>query len=375
VNQKNQLPIPLVCAYSGKALEFSADPMRRLLCSVALAAFILVLPACAVKTAAHVPHPASAKVSRAHSAKPGKAAGEVRVSKKGALRTSKNLKVKTAATKSASRRAAKPGPARLVRVDLPAPLRGSHESLLRQNIIADQEGLERIADNNDLAEKIQNKELVALPAGSGLLVNPAMEPGRRYCRRWTAKFLTDIANVHQQRFHGPLEVTSAVRTVEMQRALLKVNGNAAPAEGDVASPHLTGAAVDIAKKGLSMSEIAWMRAWLLPLQQAGKIDVEEEFVQSCFHIAVYESYLPQAAKKTLPDPGNLNGRNLTAKALPATPIPSPKVAEVKVATVKVATRKAARKTPSRQARTSRHHHSDTTTLARRSGGVTYRRMG
>lgn len=37
-----------------------------------------------------------------------------------------------------------------------------------------------------------------------------------------------------------------------------------------------------------------MRAWLLPLQTAGKIDVEEEFKQSCFHITVYKSYIPPA---------------------------------------------------------------------------------
>jgi hypothetical protein len=59
----------------------------------------------------------------------------------------------------------------------------------------------------------------------------------------------------------------------------------------VASPHLTGEAVDIAKKGLTPSEVAWMRAYLLPLQTAGKIDVEEEFHQSCFHISVYRSYV------------------------------------------------------------------------------------
>jgi hypothetical protein len=43
---------------------------------------------------------------------------------------------------------------------------------------------------------------------------------------------------------------------------------------------------------LSRKEVAWMRAWLLPLQTAGKIDVEEEFRQSCFHITVYKSYVP-----------------------------------------------------------------------------------
>ena len=33
-----------------------------------------------------------------------------------------------------------------------------------------------------------------------------------------------------------------------------------------------------------------MRDYLLPLMRAGKIDVEEEFQQSCFHISVYRSY-------------------------------------------------------------------------------------
>ena len=78
-------------------------------------------------------------------------------------------------------------------------------------------------------------------------------------------------------------------------SLLRINGNAAPAEGDTASPHLTGQAVDIAKHGLSLAEIAWMRGYLLPLNQQGKIDVEEEFQQACFHISVYKKYLPPAA--------------------------------------------------------------------------------
>ncbi len=79
-----------------------------------------------------------------------------------------------------------------------------------------------------------------------------------------------------------------------------MNGNAAPAEGDIASPHLTGAAVDIGKKDMSLSELSWMRAWLLPLQTAGKIDVEEEFYQSCFHITVYRSYSPDGLHRVRP---------------------------------------------------------------------------
>ena len=41
---------------------------------------------------------------------------------------------------------------------------------------------------------------------------------------------------------------------------------------------------------MSITEIAWMRGYLLPLIEAGKIDVEEEFQQSCFHISVYRRY-------------------------------------------------------------------------------------
>jgi hypothetical protein len=84
-----------------------------------------------------------------------------------------------------------------------------------------------------------------------------------------------------------------VRTVAVQQHLDRTNGNAAPAEGEMASPHLTGQAVDIAKRGLTLAEIAWLRLYLQPLMDAGSIDVEEEFRQACFHISVYKSYMPK----------------------------------------------------------------------------------
>ena len=53
---------------------------------------------------------------------------------------------------------------------------------------------------------------------------------------------------------------------------------------------------------MSVTQIAWMRSYLMPLIDAGKIDVEEEFQQACFHISVYASYAPgqksHAAPKT-----------------------------------------------------------------------------
>jgi Family of unknown function (DUF5715) len=185
------------------------------------------------------------------------------------------------------------------------PLRGTHASLVRQNERTESDGLKRIEDDADLNEQRRTKALVAIPASLQLRVNEGLPMNRRYCRPWTAKFLTDLARAHSMRFHRSIQVNSAVRTVEYQRRLLEINGNAAPAEGDVASPHLTGAAVDIAKKGLSVSEVAWMRAYLLPLEEAGKIDVEEEFYQSCFHISVYKSYLPASQRPARHVPSTL----------------------------------------------------------------------
>jgi hypothetical protein len=178
------------------------------------------------------------------------------------------------------------------RLLMPRPLVGSLASLERQNRRDTAEGLTRIENDAQLNEMRRQGELVALPASTELRVNPELPVNRRYTRRWTEQFLVNTARAHYYRFHRPLQVNSAVRTVAYQRYLVRVNGNAAPAEGDTASPHLTGATIDIGKKGLSLSEIAWMRAYLLPLEAAGKIDVEEEFYQSCFHITVYKSYMP-----------------------------------------------------------------------------------
>src|SRR5215813_10489672 len=183
------------------------------------------------------------------------------------------------------------------RMVLLPPLKGSRQSLIRQNQRSEADGLERIEDDDELNELRSQHALVAVPVSMSLRVNTDLPANRRYCRPWTSHFLSDLGRVHYARFHRPLQVNSAVRTVEYQRHLIAVNGNAAPAEGDIASPHLTGATIDIAKKGLSMSEVAWMRAYLLPLQTAGKIDVEEEFYQSCFHITVYKSYAPLSQPK------------------------------------------------------------------------------
>lgn len=179
------------------------------------------------------------------------------------------------------------------RLIVPPALKGSHEILIHQNQMADSDGLERVRDDDDLDRMRRSGMLVAIPTSNTLRTDERLPANRRYCRPWTALFLDTLARQHYAHFQTALQVNSAVRTVEFQQRLIHTNGNAAPAEGDTASPHLTGQAIDIGKRGLSMAEIAWLRGYLLPLVQQGKVDVEEEFHQSCFHISVYRKYMPQ----------------------------------------------------------------------------------
>jgi len=254
-------------------------------------AFGLALPAMASVPHARSAHSRSAhlkRISRSHSARAHTRAHLSRRARL-ALRTQTDSPTETIPAV----------PLKSARFLIP-PMKGSRESLIRQNEKTEADGLERIEDDADLNQMRARKQLVTVPVNATMRINEGLPVNRRYCRPWTAKFLYNLGRAHYSRFRRSLQVNSAVRTVAYQRQLIEVNGNAAPAEGDIASPHLTGATIDIAKKGLTMSEVAWMRAYLLPLQTAGKIDVEEEFYQSCFHITVYKNYAPAAPRKTTP---------------------------------------------------------------------------
>jgi len=185
-----------------------------------------------------------------------------------------------------------PGLYRYGRLVVPPPMRGTREILVHQNLIADEEGLSRIQDDDDLRRMHTERMLVDFPESTSLRVNAELAGNRRCARPWTVRFAADIARAYYLRFHQPLQVNSAVRTVAYQLRLRRVNGNAAGIGGEMASPHLTGEALDFGKRDMSTEQIAWMRTYLRPLMQVGKVDVEEEFQQACFHISVYRSYAP-----------------------------------------------------------------------------------
>ena len=169
-------------------------------------------------------------------------------------------------------------------------LRGSHESLLRQNDEIDRLQLPRIANDEELVELETKEELVPLADSRALLINPSIEDNHRYCRSWTRDFVNDLSEDYYTKFHQKIILTSAVRTAEQQEKLRHRNRNAAPAEGGTASSHLAGTTIDIGKKGMSRLQRKWVDQYVYQLHQVGLVEAAEERRQACYHIMVSERY-------------------------------------------------------------------------------------
>lgn len=169
-------------------------------------------------------------------------------------------------------------------------LRGSHESLLRQNEEIDRLQLPRIADDVELGELEARGDLVPIEESDSLRVASNLEQSRRYCRPWTRDFLQDLGEAYYKEFAQPIQVNSAVRTMEQQRKLRRHNRNAAPETGEVASSHLAGLTVDINKRGLTRKQHAWIQDYFLNLKNEGLIEPEEERRQPVFHVMVSDRY-------------------------------------------------------------------------------------
>ena len=168
--------------------------------------------------------------------------------------------------------------------------RGTHEALVRENEQLDMLQLPRIENDDQLLLLEQSEELVPLRESNYLSVAQNLAETRRYCRPWTRDFVEDFSQDFYKEFHRPIQVTSAVRTVQQQHKLRRHNRNAAPELGDTASTHLTGVTVDILKRGLTRKEMQWVNAYFLPLHEQGLIEPVEERRQPVFHIMVSDQY-------------------------------------------------------------------------------------
>ncbi len=187
-------------------------------------------------------------------------------------------------------------------------LRGSHESMLRQNEEIDRLGLLRIQDDDELDAMIADKELVEIPEFAGLRLAPNLLSNRRYCKSWTRDFVEDMGRAYYEEFGAPIQINSAVRTAQQQKKLRRRNRNAAPIEGDAASSHMAGLTVDIAKRGLTRTQHKWIEDYLKNFRDLGIIEVAEERRQKCFHVMVSERYADWKQEQQEPAPVQADGR-------------------------------------------------------------------
>lgn len=168
--------------------------------------------------------------------------------------------------------------------------RGSHEMLVSENEKLDALELPRIEDDDQLNLLEDSEDLVHIDESRSLKVASNLPENRRYCRPWTRDFADDFSDAFYQQFHKPIQINSAVRTVEQQKKLRRHNRNAGPIDGDTASTHLTGVTLDISKRGLTRKEHEWINQYFLPIKTAGMIDPIEERRQPVFHVVVFEGY-------------------------------------------------------------------------------------
>jgi len=177
--------------------------------------------------------------------------------------------------------------------------RPSRESLLRQNEEIDRLELPRIQNQAELDQLIASQDLVPIVASQTLRFDPRLDPDRRYCRPWTRDFLDDLSEAYYEQFHSPIQVNSAVRTMQVQKKLRRHNRNAAPEKGETASSHLAGITVDIQRRGMTRQQVAWVEQYMMPLRDQGLVEPEEERHQWVFHVAVSGRYADLRESKML----------------------------------------------------------------------------
>lgn len=170
------------------------------------------------------------------------------------------------------------------------PLRATPGRLRRESLAAARDRLSRMRDDRMVGRFRRSGLLVAIPPSSRAYYVAGVRDHLRVARPWVRQFVDQLADAFHGIFERRLRITSLTRTTRMQRALRRTNPSAAPAHGAVQSTHLTGAALDLSKRGLSDVEIAWLRQALDRLRRKGLIHVAEEFGEPHFHVMVRRRY-------------------------------------------------------------------------------------
>jgi len=185
------------------------------------------------------------------------------------------------------------------------PLPADPGDLRAENRAADRQKLSRVRNLSTVRRFVQAGLLVRIAAQTRTYWVEGVQPPLRVARPWTKRFIEQLGHAFHSLHDERLKITSLTRTVHVQRALRRHNGNAAPARGMLRSTHLTGASVDISKAPLKERQVGWLRVVLRRLERRRLLRATEEFQQPHFHVMVHRRYLTYASQ--LPSPLLIGG--------------------------------------------------------------------
>ncbi|MBX6362994.1 MAG: hypothetical protein IRZ00_03920 [Gemmatimonadetes bacterium] len=151
-------------------------------------------------------------------------------------------------------------------------LRGSHDSMVRQNQAAQENNYAFARDEQQIHELIGRNELVEVRPSQELAFKGV---SYAYARPVVREFVERLAHDYHEACDTPLVVTSLVRPLSRQ-----------PRNASPLSVHPAGMAVDMHIPPLPACRI-WLEKRLLALEARGVIDVTRERRPPHFHVAVY----------------------------------------------------------------------------------------
>jgi hypothetical protein len=185
------------------------------------------------------------------------------------------------------------------------PLTARAGNLARENAVTKRERLSQIRSREMLRRFVRAGHLVRVPADARTFWIDGVGRDFQVARPWTRRFIVQLAAGYHARFGARIKITGLTRTADFQRRLRLTNGNAAPPAGAAASSHLTGAAVDIGTRDVSVAGRAWLRHVLRQLAGRKLLLAIEELRYPHFHVVVRRAYLEYA--RTLRAPSRIGG--------------------------------------------------------------------
>ena len=168
-------------------------------------------------------------------------------------------------------------------------LYGSHESLVRQNLVAEQHDYAYLRSTQDVMQAVASGTLVAVHGNEDFQLASA-GVSFPYARPEVKTFLEQLSCAYHAACGEPLVVTSMVRPISRQ-----------PRNASPISVHPTGMAVDLRRSDRHGCR-QWLESTLLALEGEGMIEATRERWPPHYHVAVFPDPL------LLPGPiGDPNG--------------------------------------------------------------------